>query len=128
MQRLFLDRLLELDVGLVGDVQGHFQFGDVQLELLLDAGHLGLEFGLSLNQTTSELLNLDGGLLAEEIEEEISVGLGIVFVRRCAPVKLRKRIVIEKKKLVYTKLQTKMNYKISCPESAEGNESVFLYH
>lgn len=74
LQRLFLDRLLELDVGLVGDVQGHFQFGDVQLELLLDAGHLGLEFGLSLNQTTSELLNLDGGLLAEEIEEEISVG------------------------------------------------------
>lgn len=65
LQGLFLDRLLELDVGLVSDVQGHFQFGDLELELLLDAGNFGFEFGLGFNQTVGELLDLDGSLFAE---------------------------------------------------------------
>lgn len=61
---MLLDGLLELDVGLVGDIQRHFQFGDLDLQLLLDAGHFGLELRLGLDQTVGKLLNLDGGLFA----------------------------------------------------------------
>lgn len=64
-KRLLLDGLLEVDVGLVGDVQGHFQLGDVDLELLLDAGNFGLELGLGLDHAGVELFDFNAGLLAE---------------------------------------------------------------
>lgn len=63
-QRLFLDRLLEIDVGLVGGIQGHFQFGDLDLQLLLDAGDLALQSGLGLDDASVQLFDLDAGLFA----------------------------------------------------------------
>lgn len=66
LERLLLDHLLEIDVGLVGHIQGHLQLGDLDLQLLLDAGHLGLQPGLRLNDAGIELLDLNGGLLAVE--------------------------------------------------------------
>ena len=65
LEGLLLDGLLELQVVLVGDVQGHLELGDGHLELLLDAGDLGLEPGLGLHDAGIELFDLDGGLLAE---------------------------------------------------------------
>lgn len=61
---MLLDGLLQFDVALVGDVQRHLQLGDLDVKLLLDAGDLGLEPGLSLHDAHVELLDLDAGLLA----------------------------------------------------------------
>lgn len=63
LQRLFLDGFLQINVGLVCDVKRELEFGDVDLELLLDAGHLRLQFGLGLHNASVQLLNLDAGLL-----------------------------------------------------------------
>jgi hypothetical protein len=63
LERLLLDGLLHLDVALVGNVQGHFQFGDGDLQLLADALHFGLEPGLSLDETGVELVDFDGHIL-----------------------------------------------------------------
>lgn len=64
LEGLLLDGLLEVDVDLVGAVQGHLQFGDLDLQLLLDAGHLGLQSGLGLDDARIELLDFDAGGLA----------------------------------------------------------------
>lgn len=64
VQRLLLDGLLQVDVSLVGDVQGHFQFGDLNLELLLDTLHLSLQPGLRLDHARVELLDFNAVLLA----------------------------------------------------------------
>lgn len=64
LQRLLLDHLLQIDVGLVGHIQRHLQLGDLDLQLLLDASHLGLQAGLRLNDAGIELLDLNAGLLA----------------------------------------------------------------
>lgn len=64
LQRLLLDDLLEIDVGLVGDIKRKLKLGDLDLQLLLDAGDLRLQLGLSLNHTSVQLLDLDAGLLA----------------------------------------------------------------
>lgn len=61
LERLFLDRLLQVDVGLVGAVQRHLQLGDLDLQLLLDASNLGLKTGLSFNDTSIKLLNFNAG-------------------------------------------------------------------
>jgi len=65
-----LDGLLQFDVALVGNVQRHLEFGDLDVQLLLDASNLGLEPGLSLHDANVELLDLDAGLLAEKQEKE----------------------------------------------------------
>lgn len=65
---LFLDGLLEINVGLVGDIQRHFQFSDLNLELLLDAGDLRSELGLGFDYAGAELFNLDAGLFAAKKE------------------------------------------------------------
>lgn len=67
LQRLLLDHLLQVDVGLVGHIQRHLQLGDLDLQLLLDACHLGLQPGLSLNDASIQLLDLNAGLLAKGI-------------------------------------------------------------
>lgn len=59
LERLLLDGLLQVDVGLVGGVQRHLQFGDLDLEFLLDASDLGLEPGLGLDDAGVELLDFD---------------------------------------------------------------------
>jgi hypothetical protein len=64
LQGLLLDGLLQVDVGLVGRIQGHLQLGDLDLELLLDAGDLGLETGLGLDDAGVKLFDLDAGGLA----------------------------------------------------------------
>lgn len=61
---LLLDGLLQLYVVLVGYVQRQLQLCDVDLQLLLDASHLGLQLGLGLHNTSVQLLYLDAGLLA----------------------------------------------------------------
>lgn len=66
LQRLFLDGLLQINIGLVGDIQGQFKFSDLDLELLLDACDFGLQLGLSLYYARIQLLDLDACLLAEE--------------------------------------------------------------
>lgn len=64
LQRLFLDGLLQVNVGLVSDIKRQFQFGDLDLKLLLDAGDLGLQFGLGFDHAGTQLLDFDAGLLA----------------------------------------------------------------
>lgn len=64
LQRLLLDGLLQIDVGLVGNVQRQLQLSDLDLELLLDAGDLCLQLGLGLDHASVQLLDLDAGLLA----------------------------------------------------------------
>ena len=66
LQRQLLDLLLEVDVALVGDVEGHLQLGDGDLHLLLDAEDLGLEAGLGVSQTAAHLFNLDRQRLPRE--------------------------------------------------------------
>lgn len=61
---MLLDGLLQVKVGLVSDIKRQFQFGNVDLELLLDAGDLGFQLGLSLNNASVQLLDLNAGLLA----------------------------------------------------------------
>lgn len=65
-QGLLLEGLLQIDVGLVGDVERHLQLGDLDLELLLDALHLGLQPGLGLDHARVELLDFNAVLLAEK--------------------------------------------------------------
>lgn len=72
LERLLLDRLLELDVVLVSDVQGHLQLGDLHLHLLLDPLHLRLQLDLCLGQASVEHLDLDRHLLPA-IQKEIYV-------------------------------------------------------
>lgn len=64
LQRLLLDGLLQVDVGAVGNVQRHLEFGDVDLELLLDALDLALQLSLSLNDASIKLFNFNASLLA----------------------------------------------------------------
>lgn len=64
LKGLLLDGLLQVDVELVGGVQGHLKLGDLDLELLLDAGDLGLEPSLGLDHTSVKLFNFDAGGLA----------------------------------------------------------------
>lgn len=71
LQRLLLDDLLQVNVRLVGNVQGHFQLGDVNLELLLDTQHFGLEAGFGLNDASVKLFNFDGSLLAAEKRKNV---------------------------------------------------------
>lgn len=73
LQRLLLDGLLQVNVGLVGDIQGHFQFGDVDLHLLLDPDDFGLQPCLGLDDASAELLDLNAGLFAEEGKSKGSV-------------------------------------------------------
>lgn len=63
---VFLDGLLQVNIVLVADIQRHFQLGDLHLQLLLDAGNLGLKFGLSFNKTRAHLFDFDGHLFAEK--------------------------------------------------------------
>lgn len=63
-QGLLLDGLLQVKIGLVGSIQRHLQLGDLDLELLLDAGDLGLEPGLSFHDASIELFNFKAGCLA----------------------------------------------------------------
>lgn len=65
LQGLLLDGLLQVEVGLVGSVQRHLQLGDLDLELLLDAGDLGFEPSLRFHDTGIELFNFKAGCLAE---------------------------------------------------------------
>ena len=62
MHLLLLDRLLRLQVGTIGVVEADFQLGDLDLHLLLDARHLGLEFGFGVGQSGAEGLDFDGEL------------------------------------------------------------------
>jgi len=66
LKGLLLDGLLQFNVVPVGDVEGHLEFGDLDLELLLDALDFRLKLGFSLNHAGVQLLDLDGGLLAEK--------------------------------------------------------------
>lgn len=61
LKRLFLNGLLQVNVHLVGAVQGHFQFGDLDLQLLLDAGNLGLETSLGFDDACIELFDFNAG-------------------------------------------------------------------
>lgn len=61
---MFLDGLLQIDVVLVGNVQRQLQFGDLDLQLLLHALHLGLQLRLRFDHAGVQLLDLDTGLLA----------------------------------------------------------------
>lgn len=61
---LLLDGLLQIDVGLVGNVQGHFQLSDLDLQLLLDASDFGPQLGLGFNNTSVQLFNFNAGLFA----------------------------------------------------------------
>lgn len=61
---MLLDSLLQIDVVLVGDVQRQFELGDLDLELLLHALDLGLQFRLGLDHTGAQLLDFNAGLFA----------------------------------------------------------------
>lgn len=63
-ERLLLDRFLQIDVILIGNVQRQLQLGDVNLQLLLHTLNLGLQLRLRLDDTGVQLLDLDAGLLA----------------------------------------------------------------
>ncbi|KNC33082.1 hypothetical protein FF38_04698 [Lucilia cuprina] len=60
LQGLFLDNLLQINVGLVGNIQGHFQFGDLDLQLLLNALDFGLQAGFGFNNASVQLFDFDG--------------------------------------------------------------------
>lgn len=77
LSRLPLDGLLQFNVGVVGNIQGHLQLSDLDLQLLLDALNLALQLGLGLNDASIQLLDFNAGLLAtlgetREIAVEIS--------------------------------------------------------
>lgn len=61
---LSLDGLLQFNVGVVGNIQGHLQLSDLDLQLLLDALDFALQLGLSLNDASIQLFDFDAGLLA----------------------------------------------------------------
>lgn len=61
---LLLDGLLQVDVGLVGNIQGHFQFSDMDLQLLLDADNFSPQLSLGFNYAGTQLLDFNAGLLA----------------------------------------------------------------
>jgi hypothetical protein len=69
-ERLLLNGLLQLDVVLVGHVQRHLEVLDLDVQLLLDAGHLGLQLHLSLHDARVELLDLDARLFAANMRRE----------------------------------------------------------
>lgn len=74
LEGLFLDGLLKVNVDLVGTVQGHFKFSDLNLQLLLDASDLGLEPGLSFNDTSIELFNFNAsGFAVKEMENTLKL-------------------------------------------------------
>lgn len=64
LQRLSLDGFLQVNVSFVGTVQGHFQFGDLDLQLLLDACNFGLKASFSLDDAGTELFNFNAGSFA----------------------------------------------------------------
>lgn len=64
LQGLLLDDLLKIDVGLIGDIKRKLELGDLDLQLLLNAGDFGLQLGLSLHNASVQLLDLDAGLFA----------------------------------------------------------------
>ncbi|KAJ8952452.1 hypothetical protein NQ314_007525 [Rhamnusium bicolor] len=67
LEGLFLDGLLEVNVDFIGTIQRHFEFGDLDLQLLLNASDFGLEPGFGFNNARIELLNFNaGGLTAIE--------------------------------------------------------------
>jgi hypothetical protein len=61
---LLLDGLLQVDVVFVGHIQGQFQLGDVNLELLLDTLYFGLQLRLGFYHAGVQLLDFDAGLFA----------------------------------------------------------------
>ena len=63
LQRLLLNGLLQVNVGLVSDIKRQLQFSDLDLELLLDASYFGLQLSLSFYDASVQLLDLDAGLL-----------------------------------------------------------------
>lgn len=65
LQRLLLDGLLQVNVGLISDIKGHFQFSDVDLHLLLDPDDFSLQPCLGLDDASAELLDLNAGLFAK---------------------------------------------------------------
>lgn len=64
MKSLLLDRLLKFNVGLVGGIERQFEFGDLGLVLLLEAGDLGLQLGFGLGKSDVELFDLNLVLLS----------------------------------------------------------------
>lgn len=65
LKGLSLDRFLQVNVDLVGTVQGHFQLGDLDLQLLLDASDFGFQTGLGFNDASVQLFNFNAGGLTE---------------------------------------------------------------
>jgi len=61
---LLLNGLLQINVVLVSDVQGQFEFGDLDLELLLYTLNLGLQLRLGFHHAGVQLLDFDAGLFA----------------------------------------------------------------
>lgn len=68
LEGLLLDGLLEIDVDLVGAVQGHLKFSYLDLQLLFDTCDFGLESGLSFDDASIELFNFNAcGFAVKEI-------------------------------------------------------------
>lgn len=65
LEGLLLNGLLKVNIQLVGAIQRHFQFGDLDLELLLDASNFGLEAGFGFNNAGIELFDFNAGGFAE---------------------------------------------------------------
>lgn len=63
-ESLLLDGLLQVDVVLVGDVQGQFELGDLDLHLLLYTLNLGLQPHFGFHHASIQLLDFDAGLFA----------------------------------------------------------------
>lgn len=55
---------MQIDVVLVGNVERKFQFGDLNLELLLYTLYLGLQLRFRFDDAGIQLLDLNAGLLA----------------------------------------------------------------
>lgn len=61
---LFLNGFLQIDVVLVGYIQGQFEFSDLDLKLLLHTLNLSLQLRLCFHHAGIQLLDFDAGLFA----------------------------------------------------------------
>lgn len=73
LERLLLNGLLQVNVHLVGRIERHFQFGNLNLELLLNSGDLGLKASFSFDNAGIELFYFNACSFAIKKNNEISV-------------------------------------------------------
>lgn len=113
LKTLFLDGLLQFDVIFIGNIQRQFEFGDLNLQLLLDASDFSFQFSFSFDDSGAKLLDFDAGLLPVEKQfynlirtksdsRDIFLDFGIRSFCKSLYIKLQIKIFLDRNKSFYT--------------------------